>query len=112
MITIDALGKDGASILPDLDGASPTGGYVTSESRDGMTLAPGDIVSHFGEWVAVAVVSHNGITGNSQFSYYAGERGGGLRDVSMWGGQSVTARTDCRIDPDTLYQLSRAQVPA
>ena len=40
MIVIDALGKNGASILPDLEGASPTGGQVTSESRPGSGSAP------------------------------------------------------------------------
>ena len=110
MMTISALGKDGASILPDLDGASPTGGLVQSESGTAATLLPGDVIRHFGEWVAVAAVAHNGLTGLSRVAYVSPSDG--LRTFSTWPGASAEVRTDCRIDPDTLYQLTREQVPA
>ena len=106
MIVIDALGKNGASILPDLEGASPTGGQVSSESRPGFGIGPGDIIRHYGEWCAVLGVAHDGLTGITRLSYLAASESG-PRAFSMWRGQSYEVRTDCRIDPDTLYRLTR-----
>ena len=62
MIEIDALLTTGVPALADLHGSSPSGGMVTSESRPGRLLLPGDVIRHDGngEWVVVADVRHNG----------------------------------------------------
>jgi hypothetical protein len=101
---IDALLKDGSSALAGLQGASPSGGQVTSESRPPVTLTPGDLVRHGGEWVVVWEVAHYGGTGITRPLLLTAD--------DMWrnpgalaAGESVEVRTDVRIDPDTLWKL-------
>jgi hypothetical protein len=110
MITIDALGKDGNSILFDLAGASPTGGFVTSESRPGRTLMPGDLVRDMGGWHVVTDVRHNGITGmtHAMHADFVGQ----TSTLLLAAGQSVEVRTDTRIDPDTLWKLQAGAAAA
>jgi Holliday junction resolvase-like predicted endonuclease len=105
MITIDAVGKDGRNILHDLDGASPTGGLVTSEHRARTRLTPGDVISDCGAWVVVVDVEHQGIPGVTTVGLMdaAGATGG----HTLIGCAGATVRTDTRIDPDTLYKLAR-----
>ena len=111
MMMISALGKDGASILPDLQHASPTGSQMASESRPGFEIGPGDLIRHAGEWVVVAAVAHNGLTGITRIAYIAASEAG-PRTFSMWRGQSYEVRTDTRIDPDTLWRLTFETVTA
>lgn len=102
MITIDALLKDGRSALADLDGASPTGGFVTSVSRPACTLLTGDVIRHRGGWHVVSDVRHNGRHGISEAVLVAGS---GESVIGVWAGESAEVRTDARIDPDTLWKL-------
>lgn len=104
MNTINALGKDGNSILPDLDGASPSGGLVTSESREHVTLRPGTIVREDGAWCVVADVRHNGITGLTTYALIWPDGSAGRSTAPS--DTSLEVRTDTRIDPFTLYKLS------
>jgi hypothetical protein len=111
MIMIDALGKDGASILPDLQTSSPTGGFVQSEYRDGARLEPGDIVRHAGTW---GVVMRTGMA-----TTYGADRevldksplaeiltaDGTLHLETFWSCSGTEARTDTRIDPDSLAAI-------
>ena len=107
MITIDALGKNGQSILPDLDGASPTGGQVRSESRPRYSIAPGDVVrdgsAHDGQWSVVADVRHNGILGISTIGLIRADGTSAVWVLTLTDAANV--RTDTRIDPDTLWQI-------
>ena len=111
MIEIDALGKDGSNILPELQGASPTGGYVQSEYRDASRLEPGDVVRHAGAW---GVVMRTG----TATVYGADHRvldispvaeiltaGGTLHRETFWASSGTEARTDTRIDPDSLASI-------
>lgn len=104
MITIDALGKDGASILPGIDGSSPSGGLVTSEPREHVTLRPGDVVRKAGAWCVVTDVRHNGITGLTTYSLVWPDGSAGRSTAPS--DTSLEVRTDTRIDPFTLYKLS------
>jgi hypothetical protein len=105
VIVIDALLKDGRPALADLQGASPSGGQVRSESRVVVTLTPGDLMRHNGEWAVVWEVAHHGGTGLTRLLLLTAD--------SMWrnpgalaAGQSVEVRTDARIDPGTLWKLT------
>jgi hypothetical protein len=104
MIEIDALLEDGRSALDGLQGASPSGGQVTSESRLPVTLTPGDLMRHGGEWMVAWEVAHYGGSGITRLLL--------LNADGMWrnpgalaAGQSVEVRTDARIDPGTLWKL-------
>lgn len=103
MITTDALLEDGRSALDDLQGASPGGGFVTSQSRPRAQLAPGDIVRWCGTWTVVAAISHNGVTGLSRAALVTAA--GELTRNTLTHGEGMDTRTDARIDPDTLYKL-------
>lgn len=102
MITLDALGKDGSIILPDLQGASPGGGLVTSEWRACGKLAPGDVVRHDG-WAVIAGISHDGVTGTGQAALITAV--GEISRRFLVAGEGMDTRTDTRIDPRTLYKL-------
>lgn len=103
MLTIDALLKSGRSALYDLEGASPASGFVTTESRNRVTLTPGDVIRESGSWVAVADVRHNGISGISSVGFVSAE--GQVWYRTLTSTDAVEVRTDTRIDPDTLYKL-------
>jgi len=110
MITIDALLKDGRSALSDLEGASPSGGFVTSESRPGRTLLPGDVVRSCGAWHVVTDVRHNGVTGvtHAVIADFVGM----TSVVLLASGESAEVRSDTRIDPDTLWKLEAGAASA
>lgn len=105
MITIDALLTTGESALTDLDGASPTGGQVRSETRDHSALAPGDVVRDHGAWSVVADVRHNGITGITAAGLI--RKDGTFAARALVSSDVMDVRIDARIDPDTLYKLAR-----
>ena len=104
MITIDALGKDGASILPDLAGASPSGGYVTTASKPCTELRCGDVLRGGDYWAVIAGVAHNAILGSVTVATITDT--GSIERATYWAGESVEYRTDTRIDPDTLHKLT------
>jgi hypothetical protein len=108
MITINALGKNRQSILPDLDGASPTGGEVRTENRPRYSLAPGDVVrdgqASGGQWSVVADVRHNGILGISTVGLIRADGTSAVWVLTFTDVANV--RTDTRIDPDTLWQIA------
>lgn len=104
MLTIDALGADGHSILPDLQGASPTGGLVTSESRPCQVIAVGQLVRHHG-WSVVGGIIQDGVTGLCHLALI--DAGGEVSTRTVGRGQSVEVRTDAMISPDSLFKLPR-----
>lgn len=111
MITIDAHGKDGRNILPDLDGASPTGGYVSSEYRPRHKLTVGDVIRDHdgagGQWSVIADIRHNGIIGISHVGII---RADGTSHVwILVPSDGADVRTDTRIDPDTLWRIAPAE---
>jgi hypothetical protein len=103
-VTIHAELKDGRPALADLDGASPTGGMVTSASRPGRELLPGDVIRSCGTWCVVTDVRHNGITGVSHAMI--ADQVGMTSVLLITGAGSAEVRTDARIDPDTLWTLT------
>lgn len=107
MVIIDARLKDGRSALCDLEGTSPGGGLVTTESRNRVTLTPGDVIRDCGEWASswavVADVRHNGISGITNAGLVSAE--GQVWHRVLTSSDSVEVRTDTRIDPETLYKL-------
>jgi hypothetical protein len=109
MITIDALGKDGRNILRDLDGASPTGGFVRSESRPRTSLVPGDVVREAGAWAVVSDVRHNGVHGITSLAVITAD-GETVRHTLVLS-DVADVRTDARIDPDTLWKLVDVMSP-
>jgi hypothetical protein len=104
MITIDALGKNGCSVLPDLEGTSPTGGLVTTQWRGQYALAVGDLVRAPGGWGVIADIRHNGILGCTTAGVILPDGTAEIR--SLWGSGGAVVRTDARIDPDTLWRLA------
>lgn len=104
MIEIDAVGIDGQSILPDLQGASPTGGFVTSESRPCEKIAVGHLVRHNG-WSVVAGIAHDGVFGLCRLALV--DCAGEVSSRSLYRGQSDEVRTDAAISPDSIYKLPR-----
>lgn len=106
-VTVDALGKDGKSILGDLQGGSPTGGLVRSESAPHPVLLPGMILRTSGGWAVVLTVHHYGVQGYSEVEYL-GENLPVVRR-SHFAGQSVEVRTDVLIAADSLYKLTMAK---
>lgn len=106
MITMNAVLSDGRNALDDLEGASPSGGHVTSRAKPRIQIRPGDVVRHYGAWMIVADIRHDGLLGITQAALI--DVGGHLHPHSMTGSEGMTARTDTRIDPDTLYMIRRA----
>jgi hypothetical protein len=104
MITIDALGKDGASILPDLAGASPAGGFVTTGTKPCTELRCGDVLRGGNYWAVIAGMAHNAILGCVTVATIADS--GEVARETFWAGESVEYRTDARIDPGTLCKLT------
>jgi hypothetical protein len=104
MITIDALGKDGASILPGLAGASPSGGFVTTGTKPCTDLRCGDVLRGGNYWAVIAGLAHNAILGCVTVATIADT--GEVDRRTYWAGESVEYRTDTRIDPDTLHKLT------
>jgi hypothetical protein len=111
MEIIHALGKDGRSIMPDLQGASPTGGFVTSESRNGHLIELGHLVRHHG-WSVVAGIVQDGITGLCHLALIDADGNADTR--TLYRGQSDEVRTDVKISPDTLFKIrpSKSMVTA
>src|ERR1039457_960034 len=105
MITIDSMLDDGRSALAGLEGASPSGGQVTSRPRPRTDIKPGDVVRHHGTWMAVEDIRHDGLHGITQAALV--DAAGVLLPHSMTGHEGMTVRTDTRIDPDTLYKIRR-----
>jgi hypothetical protein len=103
MIEIDALGKDGHSILHDLQGASPGGGFVTSAAWSPRQVNTGDLVSSMATWCAVIGVRRNGLTGVTHVALV--DHAGIASGLLLTAFDSVTVRTDARIDPDSLWKL-------
>lgn len=108
MITINSLGKDGASILPDLDGSAVGRMFISTEWRTKYQLAPGDVIrdsgGQGGQWSVVADIRHNGILGISTVGLITADRTGHVLILAGSGGAEV--RLDTRIDPDTLWQIA------
>jgi hypothetical protein len=102
-VTIDALLKDGRPALADLEGASPGGGQVTSETRYRTRIVPGDVIRDGGAWMVVTEAGHNGILGMTRLALLDAD--GDLVTRTLVAGEVIEARTDARIDPDTLYKL-------
>jgi hypothetical protein len=103
-VTLDALGKDGQSLLPDLQGASPTGGLVRSGSVPHTGLLPGQVMRHMGAWAVLLTVCHYGVQG---FSYVElADAEGRVHRRTLVVGQSVEVREDVLVDPVTLYKLT------
>ena len=111
MITIDALGKDGANILPELQDASPTGGYVQSEYRDGSRLEPGDVVRHDGAWAVVMRAGTATVYGAGRTVLDISPMAeiltadGTLQRQTFYLASGTEVRTDTRIDPGTLASI-------
>lgn len=103
MIAIDAVGKDGRNILRDLDGASPTGGLVRTETRNRVRLVPGDVIRDSLGWAVVAGTAHDGILGVSTVATI--DKAGEVTRRTMTSSDCAKVRTDTRIDPDTLWKL-------
>jgi hypothetical protein len=103
MITIDAVGKDGASILPDLQHSSPTGGLCQTEWRGRLQLTVGDVVRDAAGWCVVGGISHDGVLGLTVVAVIGADNQVWRHTLAMSAGAEV--RTDARIDPDTLYKL-------
>ncbi len=102
-VTIDALLQDGRPALADLEGASPGGGQVTSETRHRTRIVPGDVVRDGGAWKVVTEAGHNGIVGMTRLALL--DAAGDLVTRTLIACAAIEARTDARIDPDTLYKL-------
>jgi hypothetical protein len=102
-VTVSAVGKDGQSVLPDLQGASPAGGMVRSGSVPHTTLLPGQVIRWLGSWMVVLTVCHYGVQGYS-WTELVGPDGIVYRR-SLYAGESVEVREDVRIDPNTLWKL-------
>lgn len=101
--TIDALLTDGRPALADLEGASPGGGQVTSETRHRTRITPGDVVRDGGAWKVVTEAGHNGIVGMTRLALLDAD--GDLVTRTLIDCEAIEARTDARLDPDTLYKL-------
>jgi hypothetical protein len=104
MKIIDAAGADGRSILPDLQGASPGGGFVASESRPSHQIAVGHLVRHHG-WSVVAAIAQDGITGLCRLAVIDAD--GDVGTLAFARSQSGEVRTDAMNSPDTLFKLPR-----
>ena len=104
MITIDALLKTGESALTDLDGCSPTGGQVTTANVARDAVRPGDVVRECGAWAVVAGTATNGVLGVTTLALILADGTAARRTLTC--SDCVNARTDCRIDPDTLWRLA------
>jgi len=104
MIEIDALLTNGRSALTDLQGSSPTGGFVASESRVCTRIIPGDLLRHDGEWTVAARTLHHGILGLTEI-ILIGQDGVITEPKVFFSAQSAEVRTDARIDPSTLSSL-------
>lgn len=104
MIMIDAVGKNGRSILPDLDGASPTGGFVRTEWRTQYDLRPGDVLRDASGWAVIAGLAHDGILGVSTVALITADGQMTRRTLAACGGAEV--RADARINPGSLWKLS------
>lgn len=102
-VTIGARLQDGRTALADLQGASPTGGQVTSESRHRTRLSPGDVIRSGSPWTVVIEAGHNGVLGLTTVATLDEE--GVMAVRTMAACETAETRTDVRIDPDTLYQL-------
>lgn len=114
MITIDALGKNGASILPDLEGASPTGGFVHSEWRGRDRLRPGDLIRTSAGWAVITLIERNDMDAWQTWPplhsavLTTADRFGETARRFMWvTSDGAEVRTDTRVDPDTLWKLTR-----
>jgi hypothetical protein len=105
-VTVDAVGEDGKSILSALQGASPGGGLVRSESAPHPALLPGMLLRTNGGWAVVLTVHHYGVQGFSEVEYL-GEVLPVVRR-SYFSDQSVEVRTDVLIAADSLYKLVMA----
>jgi hypothetical protein len=104
MIAIDALLRDGRSALTDLQGSSPTGGFVASESRVCTRIVPGDLLRHSFDWTVAARTLHHGILGLTEIILIG--QGGVIAEPKVFfSAQSAEVRTDARIDPGTLSSL-------
>lgn len=104
MITIDALGKDGANILGDLEGCSPAGGFVRTEWRTQYDLRPGDVVRGTDcYWEVIAGLSHDGMTGVTRLALVRPDST--VHALTLVCREGADVRTDTRIDPDTLWKL-------
>ena len=104
MIEIDALLKDGHSALTDLQGSSPTGGLVASDSCVCTRIVPGDLIRHNGAWTVAARTRNDGIIGLAKITLI-GSDGLISRPLLLSSHLSVEVRTDARIDPSTLRKL-------
>jgi hypothetical protein len=104
MITLDALGKNGHSILHDLQGASPTGGPMASEWRDSHEVNTGDLVRSMGGWCVVAGIRRDGMTGITVAALV--DHGGLASRLLLTDGGVAEVRSDTRIDPSTLWKLA------
>ena len=103
MMTIDALGKDGANILADLQHTSPAGGLCQSEWRDRTRLVPGDVVRDAAGWCVVGGISHDGVLGLSVVAVI--DEHGMVWRHTLAACAGAEVRTDARVDPDTLHKL-------
>lgn len=103
MITIDAMGKNGRPILPDLAGASPSGGQVTTGSKPCAELRCGDLLRGGNYWAVIAGMAHNGIAGSVTVATINDR--GEVERAFYYAGESVEYRTDARIDPETLWRI-------
>ena len=107
MMTIDAVGKDGASILPDLQHSSPTGGLCQTEWRNRTRLMPGDVVRDAAGWCVVGGISHDGVMGLSVVAVIDEHLQVWRHTLAASAGAEV--RLDARIDPDTLHKLGSSR---
>ena len=103
MRQIDARLPDGSNALAEFQGASPAGGFVTSQPAKRDSLAPGDVVDCSGPWTVVATVTHNGILGISTVVVITAA-GDVIRETLMQT-DVRQRRTDMRINADTLHKL-------
>lgn len=102
-VTIDVIGKDGRPVIADLEGASPTGGLVTSAWKLDRDITVGDVIRYRGRWMVAVKTLTFADLGLTRVSV----RGPDLktRRLELFDGMGAEVRTDCGIDPGSLDQL-------
>ena len=106
MTVISALGSNGRSILPGLQGASPARGLVASESVPRTRLVPGHLVRHHGGWAVITDIRHDGIHGITTAGLLGALAHPAPDHACMGPSQPRSAPTP-EIDPARLHKLIR-----
>src|SRR5690348_9443268 len=102
------------SMLEEIQGWAPAGGFVRSEWRNGMALKPGDLIRHDGAWVVVAAwevaTTRNGyreiVDQSPAIAWLDMDGNSGAR--ILWSSEGAEVRTDTRIDPASIPALEPA----